>query len=357
MNLLRYVWKIFLFLLAWLLLTAGALCLIEGLCSFLFIFIAQNRGQTALAEEIYTDFNPQLGWSNKPSRVFKNLFGPNKTVTTDNFGFRVSPTSRERMNAKNRILCLGDSFTFGYGVDDTETWCNLLQADPDIGTVNMGVGGYGIDQAFLRYKLNQDKLDHNLILFAPIAGDFRRALAKTEFGVEKPVLSYEDEILSVTNVPLSPPTSMARALQRYGPLLSRLRIVTGLQRVRGGGASELQPSEVSALTDLTRGIVLELERIAAQHHAHVLYALLPAEDDYAGTQWKIPASIFEQLAVSQKIDFVNLVRDFWATHPQQSTEYFIHDSKFYAGNGHYSPSGNRFIAEKLAQRLEPHLQR
>ena len=77
-----------------------------------------------------------------------------------------------------RLLCLGDSFTFGEGVGNRDTWCSLLgDAAGGRETVNLGESGYGIDQTFLKYRLYADSLDHSVVLLTFIADDFRR-----EFG-------------------------------------------------------------------------------------------------------------------------------------------------------------------------------
>ena len=47
---------------------------------------------------------------------------------------------------KTRIICSGDSFTLGFGVDNEHTWPQQLAArNANLETVNMGQGGYGAD--------------------------------------------------------------------------------------------------------------------------------------------------------------------------------------------------------------------
>jgi hypothetical protein len=47
---------------------------------------------------------------------------------------------------------LGDSITFGTGVGDEQTFSHLLDARPGLEVLNLGVDGYGTDQALIRLE-------------------------------------------------------------------------------------------------------------------------------------------------------------------------------------------------------------
>ena len=62
------------------------------------------------------------------------------TVHINNLGFRGESVSIKK--TKKRVVVLGDSFTFGWGVPLHETWIQLLQERyPDIEFLNLGQGG------------------------------------------------------------------------------------------------------------------------------------------------------------------------------------------------------------------------
>src|SRR5271157_4803646 len=104
---------------------------------------------------------------------------------------------------KTRIVCSGDSFTLGNGVDNDHTWPQLLASRAkNLETVNMGQGGYGADQAYLWYKRDGVPLDHNIQIFALISPDFYRMQHSSFNGYGKPMLTVENERLVTTNVPV-----------------------------------------------------------------------------------------------------------------------------------------------------------
>ena len=129
-----------------------------------------------LAERLHTGYDETLGWINLPNIYIEDMYGPGIYLKTNGQGFRNNKDFSPRTpNNKSRIICSGDSFTLGYGVDNDHTWCQLLVSiNGRLETVNLGQGGYGIDQAFLWYKRDGSKLDHDVHIFAFITRDFVR---------------------------------------------------------------------------------------------------------------------------------------------------------------------------------------
>jgi hypothetical protein len=93
-------------------------------------------------------FDPELGWSAAPHSA-SQLISSNRTISAqhNSIGLR----ERELSDiAPDRILFLGDSFTWGYDAEVNERFTNLLQNElPQYGMVNAGISGYGTDQQFL----------------------------------------------------------------------------------------------------------------------------------------------------------------------------------------------------------------
>ena len=92
------------------------------------------------------------------------------TITTNPQGFRTTPVLRSHVVARADVLCMGDSFTFGYLLDDTETWpaaLGSLYADRALTVVNAGyTGGFSFDGAALHYRRVLSHLGARTVIYA-----------------------------------------------------------------------------------------------------------------------------------------------------------------------------------------------
>ena len=84
---------------------------------------------------------------------------PSSELLTDNSkydssGSRVIPAFPNPTDTQNCISLYGDSFTHSAEVGNKHAWSNVLSILVGCRVANYGVGGYGSDQAFLRFKKN-----------------------------------------------------------------------------------------------------------------------------------------------------------------------------------------------------------
>ncbi len=84
-----------------------------------------------------------LGWDYPPRLK-------TRSITTDANGARRSPLFA---GAEPAVAAYGDSFTAGDEVEDDETWAYFLSQRLGARVANYGVGGYGTDQALLKFKV------------------------------------------------------------------------------------------------------------------------------------------------------------------------------------------------------------
>ena len=116
-----------------------------------------------------------IGWTLLPSHNSKNAFSiPRKkltheyTVTSDAQGRRI--TSENGPTDKPNIAVYGCSNTFGWGLNDQETYLWQLQADhPDHTVLNYGVSGYSLYQMLLNMErtIERDKPAVVVLGFSP----------------------------------------------------------------------------------------------------------------------------------------------------------------------------------------------
>ena len=101
--------------------------------------------------------DPELGWRNRPG-LRAEATGPTLQfpvfryrVTINSRGLRDRETTPEPAPGVTRIVLLGDSFAWGWGVDDGECFADRLEQRlaPAVEVVNAGVPGYSTDQELL----------------------------------------------------------------------------------------------------------------------------------------------------------------------------------------------------------------
>ncbi|BCA54123.1 hypothetical protein W02_12630 [Nitrospira sp. KM1] len=110
------------------------------------------------------------------------------------------------------IALLGDSFTFGEEVSNEKSWAYALdkQFGSQCRVLNFGVGGYGIDQMYLRYVRDVRQWKPDIVLLAFVNHDIVRTFSAYSFllfpGGEtpfaKPRFVLEGEELHQINHPL-----------------------------------------------------------------------------------------------------------------------------------------------------------
>jgi hypothetical protein len=93
-------------------------------------------------------YSEAYGWALRPRSRYVGRGG--ETITVNERGYRGGVHPDRPAPGATRVLMLGDSITFGTGVGDDQTFSHLLDASPRLEVLNLGVDGYGTDQALIR---------------------------------------------------------------------------------------------------------------------------------------------------------------------------------------------------------------
>ena len=124
---------------------------VELLCYMVGLNLQQKRilyrpvvGQ--IDEEYFSRRDPALGWP--PVDTFNDSSYQHR-------GARLSPAFAGTAPQQACVSLYGDSFTWALEVDDEMAWGNQLARRLGCPVANYGVNGYGTDQAYLRFKQNQ----------------------------------------------------------------------------------------------------------------------------------------------------------------------------------------------------------
>ena len=288
------------------------LVLIEGTASLVGFALGLAGGVPPERERLHMRFDPDLGWTSVPDTRLENFYGPGRHLTINGQGVRAKRAyAAEPPAGRRRALCAGGAFTLGPGVDDDSTWCaQLEQIEPGLETVNLGQGGYGLDQIFLRVRRDGAGFDHDVLLFAFTRDDFSRMEKDDYHHYAKPVLRVGgDGELEVHNVPVPDNGRRMPWLVRNLSVFERLRIVEltrpALRALRPPAASGLTAGEIA---DLSGKVFEELEILSDRHGAALVLIDLPTSADYENPNELWRKRIAREVR-QRDIPFIDLVEE------------------------------------------------
>jgi hypothetical protein len=139
---------------------------------------------------------------------------------SNNVGARArTETTVEGPTDGARILVFGDSFSHGSHVRQTESWPYVMQAEMTRNeVVNLAVDGYGMAQAFLRYRQIRDLIDHDVVVLGFVPRDdlkrdvnTLRSLMGWESALVMPRFVLDGDTLRLVSSPFENAAEVARA--------------------------------------------------------------------------------------------------------------------------------------------------
>ncbi|MGH9892010.1 MAG: SGNH/GDSL hydrolase family protein [bacterium] len=340
------------------------LLLLEGASSaILFTREVMRAFQTAPdASRQRVKYDSLLGWEWRPNVYVPDVWGPGVYFRTNAQGFRNnSETTRRSPEGRVRVLCSGDSFTEGAGVDNDHTWCALLAAkDRRFESVNLGQGGYGLDQAYLRFKREGHPLEHAVHVLAFITDDFRRMGLKQSWYWGKPTLALHDGALKTENVPVPRLVPRVPQLRFFLDAAQELRTVQFFGKLKaklGPGTADSMASD-STRAEVVSAIVADLSTMNRADRRSLVLVYLPTLGDYHSLRSHSADRWRERLraasAQGQNVWYLDLISEYRRLPPDSAKSMFIpYQGEGYErrGYGHYTVGGNQWVADKLYQYL------
>lgn len=121
-------------------------------------------------------FDPLIGWKKPGGRAqlhetldYSVAYSANSDGFRGEREFTIEPGMR-------RIAFLGDSFTFGIGIDQQETFPHLIEGLLDeTRSYNYGISGFGVDQMWMTLRHYAHAVDPDVVVVSFIWDDLRRA--------------------------------------------------------------------------------------------------------------------------------------------------------------------------------------
>lgn len=281
-----------------------------------------------------------------------------------------------------RVAAFGDSFVYGNEVDDASAWPAQIEAlGPGIEILNYGVGGYGLDQAFLRYLDEGSRLAPHIVLVGFVVDDlgrlvnvYRRFLSSRELPLFKPRFALDGRgQLALMPNPMAGEADYRRLIDHprsvlahgrsdawYAPLIYenplydwsasvRLAITVWL-RVRRRYLDPQRMFVQGELNHATPAFALqvavfeEFARAVRRAGAEPVIVFLPDRQSLA------------QLAVGRRAVYVPLLERMRARGASVLDAALAFpagppSADWFMRGGHYSPAGNRLVALWLREQL------
>lgn len=264
------------------------------------------------------------------------------TVRTNEIGIRdvaVNP------NVKNRILFLGDSFVFGYGVDHTETVGTRLEyylnngQNTEFTVINAGHSGYDTRREFNWLKNHGDRIKPNTIIIGFVLND---------------VLSNSGEFF-FSPIPLGPlkylpfeatASALSYAIRNPEHLLFKLGLKQSYTELDHFDC--LRPQRCQAGWAATYNFLEKIKQQAKQLGAKVILTRIPVYEElqvFGGIEPYFPSLAARKLSnFAKKLGFGFV--DF-ADAPNLKAE-----TSYYAIDRHWNAHGHDAAAKLLARYLK-----
>lgn len=300
-------------------------------------------------------YDSLLGWAHQPGQ--EGMFETpqfSTVVRINENGLRDREHSYERQNDIERILVLGDSFAWGYGVEESERFSQRLEEALDVEVINAGVSGYSTDQELLWYRTEGIKYETDLVILLVAGndvGDNDQELVNTIYYKPKFVIEEGQLVPIGYPVPKTSPKgrfiyslSQRSALAYF--LVQRYFDALSLYSRLNVKSDQTDSSVSDTNTDkepfkLTIALIGEMRKIAESRNAKFMVV---ATDRW----WNHPAEETYEDFVSTMQSEGFLVLDV------ESIRGFDPEKMLIPNDGHWNQSGHEFVAEKIKELIETH---
>ncbi len=261
-------------------------------------------------------YDATLGWFPVENRTTNISTTRTYAAKNNSRGFR---DIEHLVDNKPRIICIGDSFVWGFDVEQHERFTERLRDRmPDYSIYNLGVSGYGTDQEYILLKQQIEFYRPKIVVLVIVPGnDLEDNSADMRYGLYyKPYLVESPAGLQIRGVPV--PVSPSYTFAKY-KLLSH----SYLFRMLVIAYHEITAMPAVAIADPTFLILSEMDHFTKSKGAKLFVGLQQRHQE------------IERFLTSAKIPFVDL------TNPYTYSSW---------GN-HWTPEGHTYVSEKIHKML------
>jgi lysophospholipase L1-like esterase len=198
-------------------------------------------------------YDREYGWAHVPSSSGRFAsFGFDTFVEINSQGFRGPEVPTRKDPSQRRIVVIGDSFVWGFGVEYDEIFASRIEnACRNVEVINLGVSGYSTDQELLLFEEKGADLEPDVVILVVAANDFSSNTRSKEYVYyHKPLFVIDGDELVLTNRPVpreGPLVRFAARTSKRSYLLTQINRVIHAARKEAKVAPEApQVSEVRA---------------------------------------------------------------------------------------------------------------
>jgi hypothetical protein len=292
-------------------------------------------------------FDAELGWVPKQG---KSSFEGATTVTVFKDGIRSNGSGDAWEGSDHPILAVGDSFTFGDGVSDWETWPAQLERLSGRRVINGGVGGYGVDQIFLRTQRLLSRYQFSTVIFSFIPADIYRDQMSVLWAKAKPYFDFRDGQLTLENVPVPPPSLKVKD-GKLEIALEHSRLVHAVMKRLFPkwwlkAPSEIQVQDEKSANKVACALLHNLEDLT-KSLATDLMVLLEHGEGFAESVEDAKVLNCLSVPTTRVLDLGPELSRFKANDRSR------YDRLYFSSHGHMTAEGNQFVALEISKVLEP----
>jgi hypothetical protein len=294
-----------------------------------------------------------VGWRGRPSYVgtIPARFARSE-YSHNSGGFRDSERHVEKADGVTRILCIGDSFTWGWGVPEEAVYTRALERllgreGAPVEVVNCGVGGYDTVQSLVLLIHEGFALDPDVVIHQATAND----LPVNAYGAppgsswEHPYAERSEEgnaiIRGTPTHPLTPVSWIKYHVCRHSRLASLVRL--RVARLQASQARRRAPSRPAADAARDPGVNEDFRLFTA--------LVRRMEDECAGRGVRL-ILLADIPAGPERVDY-------WRAECGGIESRFVHEDlvrweeatglkAFIPFDGHWTEDGHAWIAQCLA---------
>ena len=295
-----------------------------------------NQSIVMADQDICDKVDNELGWVPKQDcRTSK--------YSTNSQGFR-GAKEFTRQKSKQRIIALGDSFTWGENNKDNETYPFYLEKmyNNNVDVINMGVHGYGPDQFYLYFLRDGLKYSPDVVLFGLFLPDIHRTILKVR-DYYKPRFIFDNGRLVLDQSSMNIP-DLQTAILKSAEVKKKPRIYSFSFLYELYSKFARLATAYSEEASLTLKIIEDMNDKLKKENIKLVVVLIPEQEmieknnaDYYGVVPKIT-----QALESKGIAYINL-------QPELKRETEAGNESLYIG--HLKPIGNYAVANIVFNEL------